>query len=187
MNRVVTLSRWADSALGTFLYAPQDQAFYKTSLETHLNGMIMAWGSANSDWKQAEISEPAHTGHKYGCKMQRTRISVVIWILLAIALGSLLGLSVTGFFLYIRTRTNSKWKKVESIPSDIANWQLAFVHDFQGDSQRSLTLRDLDRFGYGWDQKDGNLKFVTMDEHSMPLNPQTPMPHGEAHEYYSAK
>ncbi|KAI9670302.1 MAG: hypothetical protein M1831_006516 [Alyxoria varia] len=185
MNRVVTLSRWADSTLGSFLYAPQDSAFYKTSLETHLNAMIMAWGSSNSDWKQADSSEPAHTGDKYGCKVQRTRISIAIWIVVAITLAILLGLSGLGFSLYVLTRATRKWKKVEAMPSDMADWQLAFIQDFQGDNQRTLTAKDLDRFGYGWDHRDGMLRFMTLDERSIPLNPRAAIPYDQEHEYSS--
>lgn len=115
--------------------------------------MVMAAGSYNKI-QYVNASSPTIIG----CMTPRAQIDIRIWVLLTIELVLLFAFLLMDFAMLTLGSLNSRWKRVKGLPSDLLDWEVAFVNDRSNNGPLNVTAADLKDWGYGWDE-NGKLHF----------------------------
>lgn len=102
-NASAVLTNWGPLILGAIMVISQGNATgYTQVLETHLNAMIMSWGSNdNAD----------HTASVSGCVLSRAATNIGVWLILAIEIILLLILGVLDLVTLLALRRNKYIRK----------------------------------------------------------------------------
>lgn len=117
-------------------------------LERYLNAMIMAAGSSALMRTNKEFP-----GTLVGCVLPRTKIDMRIWVLVGIGITIFLALLLLDLIVVVLGRFSSKWKSVKGMPSDLLDWEVAFLNERRGLDASELVAADLKHWGYGWDDE----------------------------------
>lgn len=123
---------------------------YTQVLEAHLNAMIMSWGSNdNAD----------HTASVSGCVLSCAATNIGVWFILAIEIILLLVLGILDLATsLVLRRIKVMHEKIKDTPSDLVNWQVAFLRHLKKDKEAKFEAKDLRGYSYGWD--DGHEMLV---------------------------
>lgn len=118
----------------------------------------MASGSNNQIYT---YQDPRDTS--YSCIFRKTLIPIVTIVALATEILVLLILLFFHAILYLITRFNPDFKKVEGMPSNSMELQLAFVRQLENDTEGSIEPKHLARCVYGFDKERNMLRFYQVD------------------------
>lgn len=139
--------------LGVIRESSYDPVFYKSTLELYLNAIIMASGSHNVANKP-----PPDNDKMYRCVQQVTRIPIITILAVGLEIIVLLGLLLFDVILLLTVRFKPDYKKVEDMPTDVLELQLAFVRQLENDTENMIQPKHLIDYGYGFDrEKDSDM------------------------------
>lgn len=150
-------SGWGVAIVGNFIdYGPGDTLTLGLPLlERYLNAMMMASGGGNCIRGTNAI---AAKDRIIGCVTRRANVALPIWIILTFGLVVFLGLFVMDIVLLAMGQFNENWERTKGMPSDLLDWEVAFINDKVEHGKDELNAKDLKRWGYGWNES-GKLQF----------------------------
>lgn len=88
----------------------------------------------------------------YSCVQQVTRIPIVTVLAVFLEILVLLALLLFDLSLFLTVRSKPGYKKVEDMPSDVLDLQLAFVRQLENDTEHKIQPKHLVGYAYGFDK-----------------------------------
>ncbi|KAH6674759.1 hypothetical protein B0J14DRAFT_637504 [Halenospora varia] len=143
-----SLDAWDQVIVGSFAEIEPEE--YGTALATNLNMMSLIAGSGNSKtWNSTEaISRAAPAA--YGCLYGVTVIYKQVFAIALVLILLVFIMGVVDLYDIARNKWDKRHKRVEAIPVELLNWQLAMVQKMI--KNEGLTERQMNELEFYWDQ-----------------------------------